>query len=337
MNEAIFPLLGTAFVVLIVLPLFAVLAKLGLIRCERRGGDGPLHGLNLRYLLLVGASILPLAWFLSAGLHQVEAGTSALSCLFDHDKAVLCFESGFFALALSGFIAFRGYRLFQEARRVPEVIIAPSIEGRIASLIDGNDTLRILEGRVRVTANTNVAIGTFGVFRPFVVIGKTFSENLTDEMLVGALAHEREHVRAYDPLRYLLLDVALAINPASAFMLKSHVARWHAAREAHCDREAVVSGAEPLSLADAIVRAARPQKLAVALGAKNTSVLRLRVGMLVAFSERKPTHCCREGRVVFPIAIGLLLIALMLPHRAGTAALDAIHTGAERALAHFWS
>jgi hypothetical protein len=58
-TEATFPLLGTALVVLIVLPAFALLAKAGLLMLERDEVGGPLHGLNLRYVLLTGSSVLP--------------------------------------------------------------------------------------------------------------------------------------------------------------------------------------------------------------------------------------------------------------------------------------
>jgi hypothetical protein len=36
------------------------------------------------------------------------------------------------------------------------------------------------------------------------------------------------------------------------------------------------------------------------------------------------------------LAFVLLLIALLLPHQTGTAALDVLHTGAEHALTYFW-
>ena len=54
MTEAAFPLLGTAFVVLIVLPACALLAKLGLLLIERRQQGGVLRGLNRRFLLVTG-------------------------------------------------------------------------------------------------------------------------------------------------------------------------------------------------------------------------------------------------------------------------------------------
>lgn len=336
MNEAIFPILGTAFVVLVVLPLVSLVAKFALNYFEQDRSHGPLHGLNLLYVVLVGASVLPLAWFLSAGLHQAESGSAALHCLFDEGPAALCFESIYFALTLTAFVAFRSVGPIRRATKAPMLVIDSGHKQRLERLIAARPELVSLKERVVVTDNPNSAIGTFGIFRPFIVVSTHFLEKASDEMLVSALGHEREHLRSFDPLRYLLLDVALAVNPFGALLLKQSGARWLAAREVHCDREAVVHGSEPLSLADAIVCAARPSE-AVALGAKDTRALRFRIQMLLAFSERKPSHCCHQGKLALPIASLVLIAVLFLPHRAGTEALDVIHRGAERALSHFWS
>jgi hypothetical protein len=102
MTEAAFPILGAAFVLLGVLPVFSLLAKGVLSLLERDEAGGALHGLDLRYLLLTGASVLPLAWFLSAGLHQVWSGGSALVCLLDHGSSGECAETTFFLLTLVG-------------------------------------------------------------------------------------------------------------------------------------------------------------------------------------------------------------------------------------------
>src|SRR5690348_15888081 len=104
MSEAAFTLLGATFVVLVVLPVLALLVKWALVLLEREDVGGPLHGLNLRYLLLAGSSILPLAWLLSAGLHQAESGEMVLACLFDHETAARCFEPVFFALTLGAWM-----------------------------------------------------------------------------------------------------------------------------------------------------------------------------------------------------------------------------------------
>jgi len=337
--EATFPLLGTAFVVLIVLPAFALLAKAGLVMLERDEVGGPLHGLNLRYVLLTGSSVLPLAWLLSAGLHQAETGKSALACLFDHDTAELCFEPGFFALALAAAVLAASLRVLQKHQGVRSSSsgAASALLGRVTRIVASDPALACLLRRVVVTDDKSFALGTHGWIKPRVFIGTTFAAGLSDEMLASALGHEAEHVRALDPLRYLLLQLALAVNPFGRFLIEPHVARWQAAREAHCDREAVIHGAAPLPLADAIVRAARPgAREAVALGARDTAVLKFRIGMLLAFAERTPARCCHQGPSAFPVAFVLLLIALLLPHQTGTAALDALHTGAEHALTYFW-
>jgi hypothetical protein len=116
-------------------------------------------------------------------------------------------------------------------------------------------------------------------------------------------------------------------------LLEPHAARWQAAREAHCDREAVIHGAAPLPLADAIVKAARPSAgLRVALGTDDHAILEFRIAMLLAFAERMPAHCCQRGPSALPVALLLLLVALVLPHQTGAAALDVLHAGVEHTI-----
>jgi hypothetical protein len=332
-------LLGAAFVVLIVLPLISLFAKAGLVLLERDEVGGPLHGLNLRYVLLTASSVLPLAWFFSAGLHQVETGQSALACLLDHDEAALCFEPGFFAMMLAIGVTVAWWRAVRGGGyvRASTSEAACRLATRIDHIIEKHGALSGLRGRIVITEDAGFALGTHGLIHPRVLVSTAFAAELTDSMLASALGHENEHVRSFDPLRYLLLELALSINPLGRFLLAPHVARWKAAREAHCDREAVLHGAAPLPLADAIVRAARTTtREAVALGVGDTAVLKLRIGMLLAFAEHAPHRCCNEGRSAIAVALVLLFIALILPHQTGTFALDALHTGTEHALTYFW-
>lgn len=339
MIEATFPLLGTAFVVLVVLPAFALLAKAGLVMLERDEVGGPLHGLDLRYVLLTGSSTLPIAWLVSAGIHQAETGKSALACLLDHETAELCFEPGFFALVLAAavFGTSLGEIRKQRGARSGSSDAAGALLCRVTRIVASHPALVCLSRRIVVTDDRSFALGTHGWLKPRVFVGSAFAGRLSDEMLASALGHEAEHARRLDPLRYLILRLALAVNPFGRFLLEPHAARWQAAREAHCDREAVIHGAAPLPLADAIIRAARPgTREAVALGARDTAVLKFRVGMLLAFAERTPARCCNQSPTTFPVAFALLLIALLLPHQTGTAALDVLHTSAEHALTYFW-
>ncbi len=338
MSEAAFPLLGTAFVVLAVLPAFALFAKAGLAILERKELGGPLHALHLRYALLTGSSALPIAWLLSAGLHQAETGKSVLVCLFDHGTGALCFEPGFFALMLASATLALSLGVIRKRQVIGVSSTEESREvlARAVRLVARNPALAQLDGRLAVTEDDGFTLGTHGLLKPRVFIGAAFATRLSDDMLESALGHEARHVRSLDPLRYLLLHLALAVNPLGRFLLEPHAARWMAAREAHCDREAVIHGAAPLPLADAIIRAARPNvRGAVALGAGDTAVLQLRVGLLLAFAERAPAHCCRANTSGFPMTLALLLITLLLPHETGIAALDLLHTGTEHAVTYF--
>lgn len=339
MTEIAFPLFGTTFVLLVVLPAVALIAKSGLVLLERDEAAGPLHGLDLRYLLLTSSSVLPLAWFFSAALHQAESGKSALACLLDHDATSFCFEPGFFAAALVAVVVWSGVSLARARRAVRNSSsdAAKLLRERLERILAGNPRLLGLRGRLEVTEAAGFALGTQGLTRPHVMVGVTFAAGISDEMLASALGHEFEHVRTFDPLRYLLLEFCLRVNPLGRLILERHAAHWRAAREAHCDRAAVIDGAAPLSLAEAIIRAARPAtSQVVALGARDTVVLRLRVGMLLAFAEKTPHHCCRRESLAVPITLTLLALALLLPHQSGTAALDALHFGVEHTLASLW-
>lgn len=336
MTEIVFPLFGAALVVLLVLPAFAALAKVGLVMLDRDEAGGPLHRLNFRYLLLTGSSVLPLTWFVSAGLHQAESGKSVIACLFDHDAAAVCFEPAFFVLTLALFVFWSTLTLLREFPRMrlatPE--LADALRARIEQLVRARPELKALRGRIRVTDEASIALITHGFVRPCVYVGVGFAQSVSEETLASALGHEAEHVRSFDPLRYLILRLALAVNPLGRLLLQPHATRWLSSREAHCDREAVLQGAEPLALADAIVTAARPSS-PVALGSRDISVLQFRIGMLLAFAERAPVRCCQPGLSTFPVAVILLLVTLLLPHGTSTAALDVVHTGAEHPVSYF--
>jgi hypothetical protein len=332
-NEIGFPLLGAAFVAAILLPLSALLAKAGLILLERDEAGGPLHGFNLRYLLLTGSSALPVAWLISAGLHQSESGVVALVCLFRHATDICLEPATFTALLSVGAGGCWVHSLSQRASaRVARTPQARRTLQRLEALVAAHPALSHLAGRLRVTEMPGFAVGTQGMIRPRVYAGAAYAEALSDDALVGALGHESEHVRTLDPLRYLVLELALSMNPLGRKLLEPHAIRWLAAREAHCDREAVLGGSLPLALAEAIVQAAKPiGTQAVALGASDTAMLRFRVGLLFAFSEEKPVRCCPRAVSAFPIGVFLLVLALLLPHETGTAALDTLHTSAEHA------
>lgn len=337
MTEAGFPLLGATFVLLCILPLATLAAKGGLVLLERHRLGGALHALNLRYMLLTVPTALPLAWFVSAGLHQAETGRSALACVISHDRKAICVEPGFFALMLASAVTVACIWSLRPSARIRPASSAEAthLAARIEKLIGTHPALAALRGRVVTTEKAGFALATHGLLRRRVFVGVTFARNLDNESLVSALGHETEHVRAFDPLRYLLLDLAVAMNPFGRFLVAPHAKRWRAAREAHCDREAVIHGASALALAQAILRAAKAPKSAVALGTRDARIVKFRVGLLLAFAENPPRRCCNEGRSALPLALMLCCIAIVLPHRLGTEPLDVLHSGSEHALSLF--
>lgn len=335
MTEATFPLVGALGVVLLVLPVSALITKALLSLWDHMQVSGPLHGLDLRFMLLLASSALPLAWLMSAGIHQAESGRSALICILRHERAELCLEPGYFALVLAAIISAATLRTLRGLSR-PSAGEPGALATRVDDIIRTHANLSNLRGRVVVTDDVDFTLGTSGLGRPQVMLGRHFAESLDDATLASALAHESEHVRSYDPLRYVLLEVALAVNPLGRLLLAPDAVRWIAAREAHCDREAVQHGASALGLADAIVMAARPRIQATpALVTGDVALVRLRVELLLAFAERAPGPCCANGRSALPFAAALLA-ALLLPHRASTRALDAVHAGAEHAISIVW-
>jgi hypothetical protein len=325
--------LGVALVVLLVLPACSLVVKAALMLLERSVAGGPLRSLRLRYVLLIASSAVPLAWFFSAALHQIEPGTLARACLLDHEAASLCLEPASFAFLLAASVVLSSARRLRLGHGFTDSPshAAEQLRARIARLLSARPSLASLRGRVVVTEQPGLDAATVGLLQPRVVVGVSFAAKLTDSMLAAALGHEREHVRALDPLRYLLLELALQVNPFGRWLLARHVARWTEAREAHCDREAVLSGAEPLPLAQALLRAARPEPaFAPALAPHTLAVLKLRVNLLLAFAERRPRRHSTDGQVTIPIAFALLLIAMLLPHQTGTQALDTLHVGIEQ-------
>lgn len=337
MIAATFPLLGLVFVFFIILPAAALLAKIVLVALERDEVGGPFHGLSLRYVVLTGSSVLPLGWLVSAGLLQAANEQSALACLFDHGGAAYCLEPVFFVLLL---IVPTLVTLLSVARRCRQPKCSKSeaaefLRFRVAGVVESMSGLACLRDRVVVTDEPGCAVVTHGWLKPRVFIGTGFGARISDDMLASSLSHEVEHVRSFDPLRYGALQLALALNPFGRRLLSSHAARWQIAREAHCDREAVIRGADALALAEAILCAARPSQHEVALGAKDTDVLKVRVGMLVAFAERIPARCCHLAPPALPLTLCLLVAIVLLPHGTGTAALDVLHTLSERSLGWF--
>ena len=336
MSEAVFPLLGPVLVFALVLPLSALLAKLLLWPLGLRGVRG-LHVQNgARYTVLVASSAAPLAWFVSASLHQAEDGRSALVCIAEHAPEAFCTEAAYFALALAlvaGACALPRLLCEQFVLRASHSAEARAVEARLERCILRWPGLSTLSGRVVVSDMATTAIATLGILSPRVVVETRFAEALDDAALAAALHHEVEHLRARDPLRYFVAWWALSVNPLGRRLLGGEYARWLLGHELYCDRQAVLAGASPAALAQALVVAARRGQPAsgAALGAGHVEGIKLRLAFLLAYADQRPS----PRRVDFSASLLLpaLVLVLLLPHGGGTSALDTIHAASESAAA----
>lgn len=337
MTELALPVAGAIFVFGVVLPAAALLAKGLLWLLQRRALATGLHGQwALRYAALVGATALPLGWIISACLQQAEAGTAPDVCILPDPPGVLCPEVAALAVALAVLVALSALpRLVRERGALSPSVSerALAVRTRIARLACGRPRLERLSIKLVVTEAGEEPIATHGVFGPRVVVDVAFAEQLDDAALVAALEHEAQHVSDGDPLRYLVAFWALAANPLGRWLLEPELARWIVAREVHCDREAVLAGASAPALAQALVTAARfgttPATVRPGLGTSDVGVLQLRVGLLLAYADSRPRHCCRAPAL--RAAACALLVALAMPHQFGSGPLDALHRTAEDA------
>ena len=332
MSELLFPTLGTAVVVLLVLPLCAAISKALLVLLDGLAGPRLLRWGTVRYLLVVLPSLVPFAWTISAGLHQAESGRSVIGCIFLHDFEELCLEPLLFAAMLSIVAlasvapwAVRCWRLSSVRGDGSSIQAA-----RVAALIAGTPQIAALHGRVVVTAGGVGGSAALGLWRPIVAMDADFVNQCDDETLVGALSHELEHLRGGDTFRYWLLALSLKLNPVGAWLLKRDAAAWVFRREVQCDRAAVLAGAEPLAVATALLRAASPQDTALAHIGGARAKIRLRVELLLAYAEKRPANEMRAGASVMALVAILAGAASVVPHVGGTNPLDVMHTTVER-------
>lgn len=338
MNEAIFPLLGPVLVVLFALPASALIAKTLLAVLDRLE---PAAGLprqsSLRYAIIVASSVAPLAWFLSASLHQAEPGERLFICAAHAAPGGFNLEAISFALvllALTTALAVPSILRERRSWRSPTPSEGSSLQRlRVDALIVRHPALHPLRDLVMVEDACADPIATLGVVVPRVVLRTDFARALDDEALCAALHHELEHLRDQDPLRYFAARWALAVNPLGRAMLGDELARWVLARELHCDRAAVVSGASAPALAQALISAARPPSPSPqpALGAAHAEAIKLRVGLLLSYADRRPRPATPPPSL--RPAFALLAVVLVLPHHAGTLPLDTLHRASERAAA----
>ena len=334
-----FPLIALLVLFLVTVPLLTLASKATLVLRRRRVDSLPTFASPLDYLLIVAPVALPLTWFASAGLHQSEPRQALLACLHVHAGAPLCLDAAFFVAAILLIVlAALSTRAWRSRRASPQATALPRhdpAQARLERLAAASSLLA--HARLMAVDNINDDVRTRGWFRPVIEVHHRAALSFEDDELLASLLHEIEHFHRLDPLRYLVASVALSLNPM-AHLLRPELARWRLAREAACDLEAVCAGANPLALAQALVKASRPHghrchgATAARLGACTTfATLEARVRLLLNYADALPPHRHHRGTWhLTSAAVGLLVLS---PHLFGSLPLDLLHHRVEL-LAH---
>lgn len=330
MNELLFPMATVAGVFLILIPALTLLSKGALVWVRRRTSSWADFGSEVTFAWLVAPSFLPLLWIISSALHQSEPTRSAEFCLNDQAGAFVCQDAlWLFGLLAAGMSLTAGARLFRDRPRVALHALGREHEltSKVDAIVTRDPQLRAL--RFAVVRGSSAPLYTVGLWRPKVVIDSCFVRDMDAEVLHAAMLHEYAHIAGRDTLRNFLVRLSLALNPAGA-LLKDDFARWHSAREAMCDSEAVHLGGEALALAQGIVCAAKFRcdhpSYAVGLCGQTNAALKLRLTLLL---NGPPAPRRTLGHVFL---LSFLLFALVSPHSGGSNLLDLFHMEVERIL-----
>lgn len=333
MIQLAFPVLGALALYLAVVPALTLAVKAALVLVRRRARAPWAFGSAAVWLALAAPVAGTAAWSVSAGLHLVEDKSHA-ACLVGHPGLAWCLDAALFALVIAAAVA--GV-LFLRRRREPELRSlgrdAPAA-ARVQALCAGAPDLAPFAARVQVVVGADVGVRAVGAFRPAIQVSEAALARLDDEALVAALAHEAQHLRDHDPLRYFLARALLVLDPLG-FVLRPELARWRLAREVSCDREAVRRGADPLALAHALVVCARRRPappVPVAGLSEEAAWLSVRTNLLLGYVDARPGPAAAGPGAAVGLALAGALL-LWLPHPMGGWPVDLLHHGIEAALA----
>lgn len=339
MNELLPPALSVLVLYAIVVPAITLVGK-GILIVRRRRLLEPAHfGSTWMYLLLVSLVLGPASWFVSAVAHLSEPDRSTLACALGHIERDVGRNA--LALLMVAMVAIAVAVMRRAGRDERKKVTGASVSDlhpqalRLQELRHSTAYLANIRGQIRAVSGSDTQICTVGILRPRIEVNIEFMEQLDDGALVGALLHEAEHLRTYDPLRYLVAAVCLGLNPA-AFLLRPEITRWRQARELLCDRFAVRAGADPLSLAEALVVAARPRPdamrpFAAHLGCGSVSWLQYRINRLFGYATRPPTPDAQG--VSYPLLLVIALVPLISPHIVDAWPLARLHYSLEQFIA----
>lgn len=153
-----------------------------------------------------------------------------------------------------------------------------------------------------------------GLFRPSVVIDDSFREQLTHDELRAVILHEEAHARHFDPARIWAARIATDLQwPFAA--AEARYTAWANALELERDRNACDEGADSLSLASALVKAARNPVARTAHHAAladNAPLLEVRIAALLdSTATETPRRSQRRGFILLLASAGAFVVGLL--------------------------
>lgn len=279
------------------------------------------------FALLVASGLLPPLWAGSALVHHLEGGHGFIE---ETCPSFGLFSGAEVALAAGASALLFWYGLWRPLRRI-RADLSGDPDGerqrldaddpvaiKVAEICRNHPRLAHFADRVVAVTGSEVACATRGLARPHIEVDCEAVEEWADEELVGALLHETAHLRARDPLHQTAIFLTRHWNPFGV-LLDDERAAWRYARELKCDADAVHDGADPLSLASALVAAARPTSPcqhphSVALDGCDVGPIETRVQILLGYAEDPPAPSSTRRDRWYLLLGAMAGAALLLPH-----------------------
>ena len=274
------------------------------------------------YIWLVVPGLLPVVWLVSGLIHLDESGALMQACCSVLAGSGASWQQWIFgagAVALIGTQSCAIWRRWRPTAHAHQLSDVDEAATRVQSLCRNHPRLSGFTDDIRVVDCGASICATVGLFGRRIEIAEALVDRLDDPALEAALLHEVAHYSVHDPARSFVLLLSQIINPF-AFVLSGEASAWRFSREIVCDGHAVDCGAEPVSVADAILTAARahstPSPAACArLCGGEPDALTARVNLLL--NVEQPTHDCSSTVKVPAIGTAILSLGLVLPHLMG--------------------
>lgn len=329
-QSALHILLGSLWTYLLISLASVAVAKGWLMWRRRRVETADAFDSPRVFAALVAAGALPILWTGSSLIHSFEdpdawVGMVGIACPhFEVFPGAELWAAILASIALIWRGVVRparilGTSMLEERRRGASRLSEDDpLAQKLRRLCQQHEALEEVADRIVPVTGIDTACRTRGWLSPRIEVRCEAIAEWDESELVGALLHEVSHRHSLDPFRQTLVFLARHWNPFG-WVLESERGAWRYARELNCDARAVARGADPLSLASALVSAARPAEPchhlhSVGLDGCGADAIETRVQILMGYSEKPPAQLPSAGSAGWMLLSGPVLAAALLPH-----------------------